>query len=403
MTFTSQGSNQTQTVTITNQAGISAPFTSPPVSIDETLPVISGAVTTAPNAYGWYNSNVMVHWTVSDALSGVNPATVPADSTISGEGSNLSATASVSDKAGNTVSATVSGIHIDRTAPTTTVASISGTQGSNSWYTSAVTVNLSAHDSLSGLLETDSRINNGAKQVGSSIRLVPSGTYTVEYWSVDRAGNEETHNFLTVKVDTKGPTVTMTAPGNNSTTTNSKPTLSATATDKCSGVASVQFQYSSDNGKTWMNAGALVTSAPFNFTFSTMLANASYKARAFAIDNAGLSTTSAPVTFTVANPPPTVTVTLNTTSPRAGSTLTATFTKHDPDGEPVTLYWVWDVTHNGVVTVVQQMVSSTLLGDSFNLSLPGHGVAGDVITLIVTPKDPSGAGTKVVKSVTIVR
>ena len=54
----------------------------------------------------------------------------------------------------------------------------------------------------------------------------------------------------------------------------------------------MQFQYSSDGGTTWINAGAVETSGPFSFTFSTALADGPYEARAIATDNAGNSTTS---------------------------------------------------------------------------------------------------------------
>ena len=41
-------------------------------------PTITGAPTTSPNANGWYNGDVTIHWTCSDALSGI--AACPADS-----------------------------------------------------------------------------------------------------------------------------------------------------------------------------------------------------------------------------------------------------------------------------------------------------------------------------------
>ena len=125
------------------------------------------------------------------------------------------------------------------------------------------------------------------------------------------------------EVDRVVPTVTMTAPANNSFSTNNTPTLSATAADPISaslfgttegggtgdgtvfeldlpgtGLANVQFQFSSDGGITWSNAGPAQTSGPFSFTFSSPLANGTYEARAIATDNGGNSATAA-VTFTV--------------------------------------------------------------------------------------------------------
>ena len=100
-------------------------------------------------------------------------------------------------------------------------------------------------------------------------------------------------------LDTVAPTVTMTAPANNSTT-NNLPTLSASAADNPGGVglAGVQFQYSTNGGTTWNNAGPALTD-PFSFTVQNPLANGTYEARAMATDNAGNTATSAAVTFTV--------------------------------------------------------------------------------------------------------
>ena len=39
-----------------------------------------------PNGGGWYKGDVTVKWAGDDGLSGIDPATQPADSTITGEG-----------------------------------------------------------------------------------------------------------------------------------------------------------------------------------------------------------------------------------------------------------------------------------------------------------------------------
>ena len=77
-----------------------------------------------PNGAGWYKGDVTVTWVGDDALSGIDPATQPADSTVTGEGRNLGAgPVTIKDKAGNTSDpASVSGIKIDRTAPVITGA-----------------------------------------------------------------------------------------------------------------------------------------------------------------------------------------------------------------------------------------------------------------------------------------
>jgi pimeloyl-ACP methyl ester carboxylesterase len=84
------------------------------LKIDKTPPSITGTPNPAPNANGWYRTDVTVTFTASDALSGV--ASIDSPLTITGEGAGLQATGSATDLAGNT-SATVVTVNIDRTAP----------------------------------------------------------------------------------------------------------------------------------------------------------------------------------------------------------------------------------------------------------------------------------------------
>jgi hypothetical protein len=41
---------------------------------------------------------------------------------------------------------------------------------------------------------------------------LPEGTHTIEYWSVDNNGNEETHKFAEYTIDSTAPTVEITSP-----------------------------------------------------------------------------------------------------------------------------------------------------------------------------------------------
>src|SRR5207249_524012 len=87
-----EGATQSASGTATDAAGNSANASVIGINIDKTAPTLSGATTTSPNANGWYSADVTVHWTCGDALSGIDGA-CPADSTIIGEGDNLSASA----------------------------------------------------------------------------------------------------------------------------------------------------------------------------------------------------------------------------------------------------------------------------------------------------------------------
>ncbi|MEM2757494.1 MAG: PKD domain-containing protein [Sulfolobales archaeon] len=78
------------------------------------------------------------------------------------------------------------------------------------WHNADFTITLEAEDDLSGVAETYYRINNGpVKKVsidGHPLITVEGANNTLEYWSVDKAGNEETHKFITgIKLDKSKP------------------------------------------------------------------------------------------------------------------------------------------------------------------------------------------------------
>lgn len=166
---------------------------------DTTPPTITWTTAPQPNAAGWFNSDVTVKWNVNDSTSGVNPVTVPNDSLLTGEGDNLSVTAAVRDKAGNTATATAAGIKIDRTAPVTTIAQpVRLPDGT-------VTVSLSAGDNLSGVKTTYYQIDSDVPQSGHTVSFQTDGTFLLKAWSEDDAGNVEQAQSVTVHVDVAAP------------------------------------------------------------------------------------------------------------------------------------------------------------------------------------------------------
>src|SRR5262249_54674570 len=153
------------------------------------------------NAAGWYNGDVTVAWTCSDALSGIAGGVCPANDLVTGEGDNLSASASVKDKAGNTTNAVGDGIKIDRTAPTTRADAPAG------WNNQDVTVNLTAHDALSSVDATYYILDNGSQQSGNALTISTQGIHTLKFWSVDKAGNAESEKSVQVQIDLTPPTI----------------------------------------------------------------------------------------------------------------------------------------------------------------------------------------------------
>ena len=98
-----------------------------------------------------------------------------------------------------------------------------------------------------------------------------------------------------------------------------------------------------------------------------------------------------------ANTAPTATVGLNSSSPRTTDTLTATATKNDADGQPVSLTYVWKVN-----TVVKRtFTSASALTDSFSLAVAGNGDKGDAVAVEVTPSDGIASGTSATAQATV--
>lgn len=90
----------------------------------------------------------------------------------------------------------------DTAAPRTTITGVpSGPDRSE-----AVTVSLEATDALSGVVSTRIAIDGAEKEYASAERITKEGTTTIEYWSVDRAGNVESHNATDVVLDRIAPT-----------------------------------------------------------------------------------------------------------------------------------------------------------------------------------------------------
>jgi len=193
------------TVTATDAAG-NAGSASITYTVDNTPPVItiSGAANEA-----WYSANVTITWSVADNLD-PNPAATanyPSPTMFSTEGSHT-ITVSATDKTGNTASKSLS-FAIDK-APTVTAIDMSGTAGLNGWYVSDVTVSLTATDpSPSSGVKEIHYILNGAKTVVSgsttTFTLTAEGINTLEYWTVDNAGNSETAKARTLKIDKTPP------------------------------------------------------------------------------------------------------------------------------------------------------------------------------------------------------
>ena len=116
------------------------------------------------------------------------------------------------------------------------------------------------------------------------------GTYDLTVLGADSPADQNTYlaNPVTVTVDNTPPTVSLTNPGS----IGGIATLSATASDAGSGVASVRFEDAPAGSGTWSPIGR-ATGAPYQVSFDTRsLPSGRYDLRAVATDRAGNTATS---------------------------------------------------------------------------------------------------------------
>jgi hypothetical protein len=140
-TITTDTDGTTLTCSATSAGGTSSQSVT--VKRDATEPTVSGSASPAPNGNGWNRTDVTISFTCSDLLSGI--ASCAPNQTLSSEGAGQSATGTATDNAGNSASATVGNINIDKTAPTAT-ANATPAANANGWNNTDVTITFSGSD-----------------------------------------------------------------------------------------------------------------------------------------------------------------------------------------------------------------------------------------------------------------
>jgi hypothetical protein len=136
--------------------------------------------------------------------------------------------------------ATETVVYAQDNVPPTTAHDYNG-----AWYISDFKINLTATDS-GGISETYYRINGGEIQNiskdGQPRIITENSNNTLEYWSVDNAGNQETPKILTdIKLDKTVPTASMTINYGAISTTSNQVTITVSAADATSGVVQMRF------------------------------------------------------------------------------------------------------------------------------------------------------------------
>jgi hypothetical protein len=234
VTVNMEGANQTITRTVTDRAGNSSKV-SCQVSIDKTPPALTfGSPTPAANAAGWNNTNVSVPFTAKDSLSGVAD-TSPVGNVVllSMEGSAVSSTVTVTDKAGNTAIFTSPMVKIDKTPPTLVFGVRKPAPNAAGWNNTDVSIPFTVADSLSGVASSSAT----SPLILAAEGPVVTGNITV----TDLAGNSASFTSPVAKIDKTPPTLTFGSPSpppNAAGWNNTNVSISFTAADGLSGVAS---------------------------------------------------------------------------------------------------------------------------------------------------------------------
>ena len=165
------------TGTCRDQAGNVAATTSGPIRIDTTQPFMAFQSASPIGSQGWANGPVTVTWACVDGGSGpVNPVV---STVVNATGS---ATGTCTDLAGNSVSATYSGIRIDTVPPL--LSFISPVNGFAYQQGASVLASYNCFDTQSGI---DSCV--GSLPSGQLLNMSSPGTYSFTVTATDRAGN----------------------------------------------------------------------------------------------------------------------------------------------------------------------------------------------------------------------
>jgi len=92
-------------------------------------------------------------------------------------------------------------IVLDTTAPATV-------SDAKATYVSSAGIKLTATDAGSGVAATYYKLDGGAQVSGTTVNVTAVGSHTIEFWSVDVAGNVETHKTANFSITAPAPAPT---------------------------------------------------------------------------------------------------------------------------------------------------------------------------------------------------
>ena len=329
------------------------------VKIDTTAP------TTAMNETPVFAHSFTVELTGKDESSGIATTyySINGSDYVEGtsvvvdtEGLNIISYYSV-DMAGNKENLKTDFVKIDQTAPTTETNDIPE-------YVQSFTVKLTAKDEFSGVAKTYYSINGSDYVEGTSFVILKEGINTIQFYSVDLAGNKEEVKSKQVNMDTIAPVTTSDAPETWATNTVA---VNLVAEDENSGVSKTLY---SIDGESFIEGTTLDLEQEGIHTISY-----------YSIDKVGNS-----------EDVKTTDVKIDQTAP----TVTITMEEEYALNESFSLNYLAEDTLSGIASE-QVMINgqSYSNGDQVTLDKPG------VYTLVIQVTDNAGLSTLVEKAFSV--
>ena len=170
------------------------------------------------------------------------PYTAPIQ--VSGDGQH-SITYSSTDNAGNVEATKTFNFTEDFTPPVTTLAVAPvAPDGLNGWYLTPPTFTLSASDATSSVASTEYKLDGGSFTAYSApFQVSVEGVHTLQYRSTDTAGNVESTQSFSFKVDTSTPTSTASIAPSTHNGWYASPTVTLTGDDGAgSGIDHIEYE-----------------------------------------------------------------------------------------------------------------------------------------------------------------
>ncbi len=182
--------------------------------IDTVRPTISAELNGVEGESGWFTSSVLVDLRGSDVESGIDFIMYQLDGAgwqtyhssfeVSAEGEHQIAFYA-SDHAGNQAEASDLAFRIDTTLPTIQCYA-TGEQGQNGWFVGEIAINLTSQDELSGIAHLMYRLDGSDwTEYTGNFSFNAEGQHTLDYFAIDRAGNNGTIGTTILKFDSVGP------------------------------------------------------------------------------------------------------------------------------------------------------------------------------------------------------